>query len=404
MNSLAVKRMSVAAASAVALLPAIASPAVAARTTAVGNVQKAMENVAKTPGVVGAIGGAYVDGKLAGRGTAGSRLLNGKGGRIPADARFRVGSQTKWMVATVILQLVEDGKLGLDDKLADVLPEVAAGGLVELADQITVKELIEHTSGIPGWFYKPGTTVPAFNVFDFTTYHRPIDIVKMTRGLPRTGAPGEKYTYSDTNYTLLGMIIERLTGHPLSDELDRRLFRPLGMTQTYHVTKPPEGINGPHGHGYYPDSTGTPRDVDRFNASWGNGAGGVVSTTRDVSTFQRAFNQGKLLPPALQKILTNGPKPIALRSMDRCGDDLKVQGGDAPGYIAMTFFSTGGRKQFAVSATRSVADDKTDAIFSAIFKAGESVLCPTGDARAGAAERKARQGRVGTPRPQRRPS
>ncbi|MBO2445635.1 beta-lactamase family protein [Actinomadura barringtoniae] len=371
--------MSVAAAFTVALLPAVVSPAMAARATKVGDVQKAMEDVAKTPGVVGVIGGAYVDGRLAGRGTAGSRLLNGQGGRIPADARFRVGSQSKWMVATVILQLVKEGRLGLEDKLSDVLPEVATGGLVELADQITIKELIQHTSGVPGWFYKPGTTVPAFNVFDFTTHYRPMDIVKMTRGLPRTGAPGEKYFYSDTNYTLLGMIIERSTGHSLSDELDRRLFHPLGMTRTYHATKPPEGIDGPHGHGYYPDDGGALRDVDRFNASWGNGAGGVVSTTRDVSAFQRAFNQGKLLPPDLQKILTSGPKPGALRSTgSSCEDDLKVQGGDAPGYVAMTFFSTDGRKQLAVSVTRSVVDDQLDPIFSAIFKAGESVLCPAG--------------------------
>jgi hypothetical protein len=75
----------------------------------VGDVQQAMAELGATPGVVGTIGGVYVDGKLAGSGTAGSRLLNAKGGTIPADARFRVGSQTKVMVATALLQLVEEG-------------------------------------------------------------------------------------------------------------------------------------------------------------------------------------------------------------------------------------------------------------------------------------------------------
>jgi D-alanyl-D-alanine carboxypeptidase len=371
--------MSIAAATAAALLlttTSPTSPAMAAGAPAIGDVQQAMENLAQTPGVVGAIGGAYVDGEPAGRGTAGSRLLNGKGGTIPADSRFRIGSQTKMMVATVLLQLVEAGRLGLDDKLADLLPEVAADGLVERADEITVQQLVQHTSGIPDWFYQSGSTEPAFDVFDFTTYYRPIDIVKMTRGRPRTGEPGETFTYSNTNFTLIGMIIERTTGHTLAAELDRRLFRPLSMTRTYQPTKPPEGIKGPHGHGYYPDSTGTLRDVHRFNASWGNGAGGVISTTQDVSTFQRAFDQGRLLPPSLQEILTGGPggNGRAQQNTGRCGGDLRLFGGSAPGYTSLILFSTDGRQQFQISVTRSTADD--NAIIPAMVIAGEAVLCP----------------------------
>ncbi|MEU8151955.1 MULTISPECIES: serine hydrolase domain-containing protein [unclassified Nonomuraea] len=366
------KYTSLAAVSTAALMLATASPATA-RATAIGDVQQAMENLAKTPGVVGAIGGAYVDGKAAGRGSAGSRLLNGRGGTIPADSRFRIGSQSKTMVATVLLQLVEAGSLSLDDKLADLLPEVAADGLVERAGEITVQQLLQHTSGIPDWFHQSGSTEPAFDVFDFTTYYRPIDIVKMTRGRPRTGEPGEMYTYSNTNYTLIGMIIEKATGHTLARELDRRLFRPLGMTKTYQTTQPPEGIKGPHGHGYYPDSTGTLRDVHRFNASWGNGAGGVVSTTHDLGTFRRAFNQGKLLPPLLQEVLTGGS---AQQGTGMCGGKLKGQmlGGSAPGLSTLTFASTDGRQQFAISVTRSTADD--NAIAPAMIKTVEAVLCP----------------------------
>jgi D-alanyl-D-alanine carboxypeptidase len=311
------------------------------------------------------------------RAPPGRRLLNGKGGPIPAGSRFRIASQTKVMVGTVLLQLVEKGRLALDDKLADVLPEVAAAGLVERADEITVQQLVQHTSGIPDWFYKSGTTEPAFDVFDFTTDHPPIDIVEMTRGLPRTGEPGEKFTYSNTNYTLIGMIIERVTRHTLADELDRRLFRPLGMTRTYHITKPPEGIEGPHGHGYYPDSTGTPRDVHRYNASFlGSGAGGVVSTAQDVSTFWRALTQGRLLPPSLQEVLTRGPQPSVRQDTHQCEEDLKMFGGSAPGFTTLILYSTDGRQQFEMSVTRSTTDD--DAIIPAMVKAGQAVLCPTG--------------------------
>ncbi|WP_164903628.1 serine hydrolase domain-containing protein [Nonomuraea polychroma] len=378
MNHATVVR-TITAATAATLLLAATSPVTAAstRSAAIGDVQQAMDALAKTPGVVGAISGAYVDGKPAGQGSAGSRLLDGKGGRIPAGSRFRIGSQSKQMVATVLLQLVDEGKLGLDDKLGDLLPEVAADGLVERAGEITVRQLIQHTSGIPDWFRRGTSTAPAFDVFDFTTYYRPIDIVKMTRGWPRTGEPGEKFAYSNTNYTLIGMIIEKVTGHTLADALKRRVFRPLGMTRTYQLTKPPEGIKGPHGHGYYPDSTGTLRDVHRFNASYGNGAGGVVSTTHDVSAFQRAFTQGKLLPPSLQQVLTQPPAGGGgQQGSGLCGGRLKgnMPGGSAPGLTALTFASADGRLQFAMSVTLKTAD--THSVIPAMIKAVEAVLCP----------------------------
>src|SRR4051812_45833247 len=213
--------------------PAIAAPARA------GNVQKAMEELARTPGVVGAVGGAYVDDKSLGLGSAGSRLLAGEGGRVPGDARFRIGSQTKQMVATVVLQLVEEGRLGVDDKLGDVLPEVVTKDLVERAGEVTVRQMLRHTSGIPDWYAaKPNPDGsegddPAFDVFDFTTHYRPIDLVKWSRDRPRTGEPGQEFTYSNTNYTLLGMIIEKVTGHDLAAELRSHLFGPLKMTKTY---------------------------------------------------------------------------------------------------------------------------------------------------------------------------
>ncbi|MFI0480518.1 serine hydrolase domain-containing protein [Actinomadura sp. 9N215] len=370
------------AAGVVMVMLAQAGPAIAAPAR-VDNVQKAMEELAKAPGVVGAVGGAYVDGRAIGQGGAGSRLLDGKGGSIPATARFRIGSQTKQMVATVVLQLVDEGRLGVDDKLGDLLPEVVEKDLVTRADEITVRQMIRHTSGIPDWYAKPNPDGsegedPSFDVFDFTTHYRPLDLVKWSRGRPRTGEPGEKWSYSNTNYTLLGVVIESLTGHDLSAELHRRLFGPLGMTKTYLPVKPPEGIKGPHGHGYYPDAHGRLRDVDRFNASIAGAAGGVVSTAHDVSAFQRAFTQGRLLPPDLQRILTdplpNVPHPRG-EGRGSCGDDLKIAGGTAPGFLAMTFYSEDGRRQLAVSATVSVKDISEPA--QAMGKAVETVFCPS---------------------------
>ncbi len=198
-----------------------------------------------------------------------------------------------------------------------------------------------------------------------------------SRDRPRTGEPGEKWSYSNTNYTLLGLIIERLTGHDLATELRTRLFGPLKMTRTYLMAEPPDGVRGPHGHGYYPDADGTPRDVDRFNASLTGAPGGAVSTAHDVSAFNRAFTQGKLLPPELQRVLTDR-LPSAPRSRSegrgRCGDDLYITGGAAPGSIAMTFYSEDGRRQFAMSFTLSV---QPSAVEVDAGKAVESVFCPS---------------------------
>ncbi|WP_169806972.1 serine hydrolase domain-containing protein [Actinomadura macra] len=343
-----------------------------------------MEELAKAPGVVGVVGGGFVDGKPIGLGSGGSRLLGGKGGRIPAGSRFRIGSQTKQMVATVVLQLVEEGRLGVDDKLGDLLPEVVRKDLVERADEITVRQMLRHTSGIPDWYAtKPNPDGsegedPSFDVFDFTTNYRPLDLVKWSRDRPRTGEPGEKWFYSNTNYTLLGVIIERLTGHDLAAELHGRLFGPLKMTKTYLPGKPPEGIKGPHGHGYYPDANGRLRDADRFNASIAGAAGGVVSTAHDVSAFQRAFTQGKLLPPELQRVLTDRlPIDSNARAKGRggCGDDFYITGGTAPGFLTMTFYSEDGRRQLAVSATLSVKDLSGPG--QAMGKVVESVFCPS---------------------------
>lgn len=312
--------------------------------TRTSDVQRAMNVLAGTPGVVGAIGALYTGGKRVGQGTAGSRLLGGKGGRIPPGARFRVGSQTKLMTMAIVNQLVKEGKVALDDKLGDVL----SGVPVEAADEITVQQLLRHTSGIPD-FFETGK----FGDFDFTTYYAPIDLVKAAGTLPRTDTG---FHYSNTNYVLLGMVIEKVTGHSYRAELQRRIFTPFGMRDTYLPVRPPEGIVGPHGHGYFPDGKGVLRDVDRQNASYGGAAGGVISTADDLSAFYRSVGQQPGMPGEL------------------CGG-YRAYAGQAPGFLAITFVSPDGNRQFVVSATLSVKDPEP--VDAAIRKAAESVLCPS---------------------------
>ncbi|MQA98092.1 MAG: serine hydrolase [Streptosporangiales bacterium] len=168
------------------------------------DLQRALaEFVRDNPWAVGAIGELYVDGRRRDRGSAGSRLLNGRGGAIPTSSRYRLGSQTKQMTATAVLQLVSEGRIGLDGSLSEALPGVAA--LVRRAGEITVRQLIRFISGIPDFFASG-----RLDMLDTTTYWRPIDLVALTTDMPRTGEPGEKWYYSNTNYILLGMIVERL--------------------------------------------------------------------------------------------------------------------------------------------------------------------------------------------------
>ncbi|MEN3539840.1 serine hydrolase domain-containing protein [Microbispora sp. ZYX-F-249] len=365
------------------ILPAAADSA--ASRPRLGDVQQALEELDKTPEVVGAIGEVYVDGERVGKGSAGTRLLNGKGGRIPTGARFRVGSQTKQMTGVVVLQLVKEGKLKLDDKLSDLLPEVAEKDLVERASEITLQQLVQHTSGIPDFFQDK-----VVDTFDFTTYYPPIELVKKTRTLPRTQEPGEKFSYSNTNYMLLGLIIERYTKHTVAAEFERRLFDPVGMDDSYLPTTFPGGIKGPHGHGYFPDSTGKLRDVDRHNMSYGYAAGGVISTAHDISAFQRAFAQNRLLPEELKKVLMGPPRSAPQPSGQPseggggqpqpalpCGGQPAIMSlkGSGPGFNAVTFVSRDGRTQFALSATLAVPN--TDqALDPLLVKAAEAVFCP----------------------------
>ncbi|TDC00163.1 class A beta-lactamase-related serine hydrolase [Nonomuraea longispora] len=355
----------------------VAAPAAAAAVDRprLGDVQKALSQLAKNKEIVGAIGAVYVDGRKAGKGSAGTRLLNGKGGRIPAGARFRVGSQTKLMTQVVIMKLVTEGKLSLDDKLSDLLPVVVEKDLVERADEITVEQMIHHTSGIPNWY-----TPQLVDAFDFDTYYPPLELVKKSRTVERTQEPGEKFSYSNTNYMLLGLIIEDLTRHSVSREFERRIFDPLHMDDTYLPTKWPGGIKGPHGHGYHPDKNGKLHDVDRLNMSYGYAAGGVISTTDDLGDFHRAFARDKILTKREKEALNAGrpapePPPGDKPADPRvCGEYGLVKGGSS-GFSALTYNSPDGRVQFVLSATLGTANTNP-AIDPLVKKAAEAVLCP----------------------------
>ncbi|TDE42559.1 class A beta-lactamase-related serine hydrolase [Nonomuraea mesophila] len=351
------KRTTAAGVASLACATLLTSPATAsaAARPEIGDVQQVMDELAKDTAVVGVIGEMFYDGKRIGRGSAGSRLIGGKGGKIPSDSRYRAWSLTKGMTSAVISQLVEEGKLAFDDKLGDLLPWVVEKDLVLRADEITVDHLLKHTSGIPDFGGKLG-------LFDLT-YHSPIDLLKTSRGLPREQDPGEKFSYSSTGYVLLGLIIEEKTRSSLDQAFAKRLWKPLGMTSTYLPAKPDHRIKGPHGHGYYPDEKGRLRDTDRQNATNAWAAGSVISTAKDLAAFQRA--QAKNRPPQEQPgtCLASAPR------------------GSGPGSLAQVFTTQDGRLQLAVNTTLKVANHTADGYADKVTQAAEKLLCSTPDIR-----------------------
>jgi len=164
---------------------------------------------------------------------------------VPLDAEFRIGSATKPFVATVVLQLVGEHRLSLSDTVAHWLPGVVDGNGNDGA-RITVRELLQHSSGIYDYLRDAPVVagVAGFEANRMRTY-TPQELVALAMQHPAYFAPGTGVAYSNTNYVLLGMIIDRVTGHSWADEVRARIIAPLGLRHTRTPGTYPF-IDGPH--------------------------------------------------------------------------------------------------------------------------------------------------------------
>ncbi|MGI5341211.1 serine hydrolase domain-containing protein [Streptomyces sp. CA-181903] len=236
-------------------------------------------------------------------GSAGVREL-GRSAEPLTNGHFRIGSSTKNFVATSVLLLVAEGRIGLDSPADDYLPEFG------LDRRITVRMLLQHTSGIfnhTGELYEDGTIVlgvpwqgKKWVDNRFKTY-LPEELVRLALSKPARFAPGTGWSYANTNYVLARLVVEKVTGRSFAEELRRLILGPLGMTDTVAPGASPE-IPEPHNHGYYRyEDAGQERTVDvtRQNPSWVGAGGDMISTTRDLHTYFSALMAGRLLPAGL---------------------------------------------------------------------------------------------------------
>jgi D-alanyl-D-alanine carboxypeptidase len=264
---------------------------------------------------------------------------------IRADDRFRVASLAKTYTATVVLQLVGEGKLRLTDTVERWLP-----GLVPNGEAISIRQLLNHTSGLADFEIDPVVLKPYLSG-DLSHPWAPRKLVRIAVAHTPLFAPGTGESYSSTNYLLAGLIVEAETGKSLGSELNQRIFKPLQLRSTTFPTT--ARMPNPHAHGYLVLEKPPATDLTGlFPYPWA--AGAVVSTAGDTATFYRALLSGHLLKPSLLRAMetTHAQQKVdiagqryglgLIRYPTSCGTAWGHSGA-FPGYYVYDFTSPDGR-------------------------------------------------------------
>lgn len=222
----------------------------------------------------------------------------GTGKPMPRNGRFRIGSATKTFTATVVLQLVGEGRMSLEDTVERWLPGAVRGDGVD-GRRITVRQLLRHTSGVPDVLPEIAALNDAagYRSERLRTYG-PEELVELALRSPQGVSADSEWSYSNTNYILAAMIIRQVTGRSWGREVTDRIIRPLGLSGTSTPGTSPY-VAGPHARAYaFGAGTGDGIDVTVLNPSMAIGSGSVISTTHDLNRFYAALLGGRLLDPA----------------------------------------------------------------------------------------------------------
>ncbi|MFS8096299.1 beta-lactamase family protein [Lentzea alba] len=279
--------------------------------------------------------------------TARSGLAELNGVRpVPFSGRFRAGSITKTFVSTVVLQLVAEGEVSLDEPVGRYLP-----GLID--QRITVRHLLQHTSGLADHNELLPLDPAGFEQIRYQHWE-PAELVALSTSNPLEFPPGAKHDYSNTNYVVAGLLIEKLTGRSLERVVEQRILKPLRLNDT-ELPRDDDRIHGPHARGYWAID-GKPVDITRFNPSVFWAEGNLVSTTKDLDTFYTALAGGKLLKPAQQQELvkTTAISPeyglgLTVQTLP-CGTTVWGHDGGVPGFGSLVLTTPDTGKRVAMSA------------------------------------------------------
>lgn len=321
------------------------------------------------------------------RGASGAADL-GTGGPVNVDGYFRMGSNTKTFVSVVVLQLVAERRLSLDDTVHRWLPGVVAGNGNNGA-AVTVRQLLQHTSGIYNYtddLLARITSVEEYQKLRFESF-TPEQLVAMAMAHEPDFAPGKGWNYSNTNYTLVGLIIKAVTGQDWASEVRDRIIRPLGLRHTFAPGADTD-LPDPHSSAYLYLDRDTPMETADANLTWAGAAGALVTTASDLSRFWNAMGRGALLRPAQQREMRT-TVPATTFQEDRpglryglglesspltCGGVYWSHAGDVPGFSTRTGVSADGRKTVVISISTS-ADGPVERAALAMV---DRVLCSRG--------------------------
>jgi D-alanyl-D-alanine carboxypeptidase len=290
---------------------------------------------------------------------------------VDPDGWFRVGSVTKTFTAAVVLSLVGDGQVALDDSCEVLLP-----GLVPDGHGITVRQLLNHTSGL--YNYTDDMPDAAEIVRGHFDHWDPQRALRMAFAHEPLFEPGTAWSYSNTNYIVLGVLIESVTRGSYAEAVRTRVLDPLDLRRTI-VPGDDVKLPDPHAHGYL-SVDGELVDMAELNASQAWAAGEIVSTAADLNRFYAALLTGDLLQPSeLQAMLTTvdngGPDRGYGLGIGRhqLADGVVVWGhnGGIFGYLTNSFHSADGSRQFTLSYTGTdAAPPDTDELVTALFESG----------------------------------
>lgn len=302
--------------------------------------------------------------------------------KVPTDGYVRMASNTKMYTAVAVLQSVDEGKVKLDEPIETYLPGLIRGKGFD-GRTITVRHLLGMTSGLPG-YDQP-------HVYEWRNrYYEPRDLIDSAfTGEATAPAPGEQVQYSNTNYILAGLLVQKVTGRPLGEVITNKILKPAGLHKTYWPGVGDRTIRQPHAKGYLPDpETMKWTDITELDPSIAWAAGQMISTPSDINKFLVALQNGKLITPTTlaemrdsKTFLPGGealPDLVWQYGLGTVGFDLSCGGrawghaGDIDGYSSRTAITADGRAVTIVVTADS--SPVPDGVFQ-VLDAFDAALC-----------------------------
>ena len=327
-----------------------------------------------------------------------------------ADTHFSAASNTKTMTAAIIMQLAQENKLSLDDPVSKYIPRVPNG------DHITIAELLNMRSGL--YNYSDDPAIWGNMDRNPAKVWSVAQLLAIAFAHPPNSPPGTAYEYNNTNYALLGLIIERVGGKPLAQAMQDRLFGPLRLQHTVLPASAVNTLPDPYSHGYLYGSAsvamvGTPpyspqvqaaaragtllpKDYTNLNHSFAAAAGGVVSTANNLATWIQALVGGRVLNATYQRRWLDSPQPedpskpdgqqygYGIAKLHWGPNTMYFHGGELPGYNSFMGYDPGSHVTLVVWTNLTVSLDEKQTANTLMLKVLDQIyvvspLPPTQD-------------------------